>query len=135
MDLIKNKEYLNDIKSICVIELPWQKLQGKTMLITGATGMIGSCLIDVIMRKNEENLACKVYALGRNAEKVKSRFAYCFNSENFELIPHDINRPLERDFGKVDYILQLASNTHPVAYSGDPVGTITTNINRHKQSP
>ena len=28
----------------------------------------------------------------------------------------------------VDYILHLASNTHPMQYSTDPIGTITTNI-------
>lgn len=28
----------------------------------------------------------------------------------------------------VDYILHLASNTYPMPYSTDPIGTITTNI-------
>ena len=37
--------------------------------------------------------------------------------------------PFERgDLGTVDYILHLASNTHPMQYSTDPIGTITTNI-------
>ena len=37
--------------------------------------------------------------------------------------------PFERsDLGVVDYILHLASNTHPLQYSTDPIGTITTNI-------
>ena len=128
MNLIENKTYLDDINAVCAIELPWDKLFGKSMLISGATGMIGSCLIDVIMRKNQEGLNCKIYALGRNAEKAKLRFAYCYDSGNFEFIPYDINKPLECDLGCVDYILHLASNTHPVAYSGDPIGTITTNI-------
>ena len=30
--------------------------------------------------------------------------------------------------GIVDYVLHLASNTHPVAYATDPIGTVTTNI-------
>ena len=128
MNLIDNKDYLNDIDAVCTIELPWNKLSGKSMLISGASGMIGSCLIDVIMRKNQNGLNCKIYALGRNAEKAKSRFAYCYDSENFEFIPYDINKPLGHDLGRVYYILHLASNTHPVAYSGDPIGTITTNI-------
>ena len=37
--------------------------------------------------------------------------------------------PFERDdLGTVDYVLHLASNTHPLQYSTDPIGTITTNI-------
>ena len=128
MNLIENKTYSDDINAVCATELPWSKLSGKSMLISGATGMIGSCLIDVIMRKNQEGLNCKIYALGRNVEKAKSRFAYCYDNVNFEFMPYDINKPLERDLERVDYILHLASNTHPVAYSGDPIGTITTNI-------
>ena len=44
-------------------------------------------------------------------------------------IPYDINSPLIRnDLGVVDYVIHLASNTHPLQYSTDPIGTITTNI-------
>lgn len=35
---------------------------------------------------------------------------------------------MRNDIGDVDYVLHLASNTHPVAYATDPIGTITTNI-------
>ncbi|WP_298035180.1 NAD(P)-dependent oxidoreductase [uncultured Dysosmobacter sp.] len=128
MSLIDNDIYFSDVKSVCALNLPWQKLAGKLMLISGAAGMIGSCLIDVLMQKNKDGLDCKVYALGRDAAKARSRFGYHYDSANFEFIQYDINKPLACDFGRIDYILHLASNTHPVAYSGDPIGTITTNI-------
>ncbi len=128
MNLTDSKLYQSDVNAICSIDLPWNKLSGKSLLITGAAGMIGSCFIDVIMKKNRESLNCKVYALGRSAEKAKKRFAYCAHSGNFEFLQHDINKPIEFELGSVNYILHLASNTHPVAYSGDPIGTITTNI-------
>ena len=72
---------------------------------------------------------CKIYAVGRNLEKMRDRFAYCCNEDYFQMISWDINeaRVLE-DIGQVDYVLHLASNTHPVAYATDPIGTITTNI-------
>ena len=100
------------------------------MLISGATGLIGSFLVDVIMHQNKvEELQCKVYALGRSEEKAKARFGYCYESEWFQFIPYDINKPFVRDdIGDIDYVLHLASNTHPVAYATDPIGTITTNI-------
>ena len=128
MNILNSKLYIEDIETVCGLDLPWKEFEGKTLLITGATGMIGSCLIDVIMHKNKDGLACKVYALGRNGEKAKKRFGYCYDSDNFEFIPCDINEPLTCDLGRVDYILHLASNTHPAAYAGDPIGTITTNI-------
>lgn len=128
MSLIDNKMYLDDIKTVCSVSLPWEKLSDKSMLISGATGMIGSCLIDVIMQKNKDGLNCKIYCLSRSAQKARLRFAYCCDSDDFEFLPHDINKPLECNFGRVDFVLHLASNTHPAAYSGDPIGTITTNI-------
>lgn len=128
MNVFEREEYRKDVKYISGLPLPWEKLQNSSILVSGASGMIGSCLIDVLMQKNKIGLDCKIYALGRNAKKAKERFAYCDGSEYFEFIPHDINKPIERDLGRVDYVLHLASNTHPAAYSGDPIGTITANI-------
>ena len=52
-----------------------------------------------------------------------------YESSLFQFISYDINLPFVRnDIGSVDYVLHLASNTHPVAYATDPIGTITTNI-------
>ena len=40
-------------------------------MLSGATGLIGSFLVDVILEKNlKDNINCKVYALGRNEEKA-----------------------------------------------------------------
>ena len=52
--------------------LPWNKLRGKTILITGGTGLIGSFLIDVLATAE---LGCNVLMLGRSEEKAKARFA------------------------------------------------------------
>lgn len=129
MSILKNKIYTEDIKAICNLKLPWEKLEKKTMIISGATGMIGSCLIDVIMFKNRtDRLNCKICALGRDIGKARARFGYYFDSSDFEFIAHDINEPFEHDLGRGDFVLHLASNTHPVQYSTNPIGTITTNI-------
>lgn len=130
MRLIENLLYQEDIKKVVEQPLPWEKLKDKSLLVSGATGLIGSFLIDVIMFLNKERgLNCRVYALGRSEEKAKNRFDYCYESACFQFIPYDINQPLVRDdLADVDYVLHLASNTHPVAYATDPIGTITTNI-------
>lgn len=130
MELFDNLLYMEDIKYVTCLDLPWNKLQGKSLLISGATGLVGSFLVDVIMQKNSvENLNCTVYALGRNGKKAKDRFNYCWGSKFFQFSSLDINIPLVcEDIGTIDYILHLASNTHPILYSTDPIGTITTNI-------
>lgn len=127
--MIDNSIYKEDIRYVANLNLPWEKLNGKSILITGATGLIGSFLIDVLMEKNLCGLKCKIYAIGRNTEKAKVKFANHFESPFFEFVMHDINEPLQLDNVEcIDYVIHLASNTHPVAYATDPIGTITANI-------
>lgn len=126
MNLYDNTLYIEDIENVCSLDLPWEKLQDKSVLISGATGLVGSFLVDVLLSKD---IHCTVYALGRNEQKAKSRFSKWINNHSLVFIPYDINKPLEQDnLGIVDYVLHLASNTHPMQYSTDPIGTITTNI-------
>ena len=120
--MIDNSIYREDIKYVADLELPWEKLSNKSILI-------GSFLIDVLMEKNLHGLNCKVYALGRNLDKAKNRFERYWTSPLFEFVSHDINEPLELDnVDQVDFVVHLASNTHPVAYATDPIGTVTANI-------
>lgn len=130
MKIYEHPLYLEDIKNISNLPLPWDKLHHSSIMISGATGLLGSFFIDVIMYKNEtENLDCKIYALGRDFQKAKNRFAYCFTSNKFQFITCDVNNPLQiAGIGHIEYVIHMASNTHPLAYATDPIGTITTNI-------
>lgn len=130
MSLYTNDLYMEDVRRVAELELPWGKLAGKSLMLSGATGLIGSYLVDVLMEKNAtEALNCMVYALVRNEEKARSRFSRYGDDPHLVFIPYDVKFPLVRnDFDTVDYILHLASNTHPMQYSTDPIGTITTNI-------
>lgn len=126
MNLYENSLYLEDIEYVCGLDLPWEKLHGKCVLLSGATGLVGSFLVDVLLSKE---IDCTVYALGRSEEKAKKRFSKWADDSHLIFIPYDINKPLIRDdLGTVDYVLHMASNTHPMQYSTDPIGTITTNI-------
>lgn len=127
--MIHNELYYDDVQYVANLDLPWERLQNKSSLITGASGLIGSFLVDVLMYRNSfDGLNCTIYAVGRNAEKAKRRFADWWENSSFQFISHDINAPLTFGSGNVDYVLHMASNTHPVAYSTDPIGTITANI-------
>ena len=128
--MIDNRLYADDVALIADSNLPWEKLGNKSILITGASGLIGSFLIDVIMHKNcAADLNCKIIAMGRSVEKAKNRFERYWDNPCFEFLSHDINKPLVfSDDRKIDYMIHLASNTHPIAYSTDPIGTIATNI-------
>lgn len=130
MSLLDERLYLEDIKYVADLEYEWNVLEGKTLLLTGATGMIGSFLIDVIMYRNKKyGMNCKIIALGRNYEKAKMRFETYWEDICFKFINCDINDPIgEGICDAVDFIFHAASNTHPVAYATEPVQTITTNV-------
>ena len=126
MNLYNNSLYIDDVSYIASLDLPWEKLQEKSVLLSGATGLMGSFLVDALLYKN---IGCTVYALGRNERKAGERFIKWADDPHFVFIPYDINHHFERnDLGKIDYVFHMASNTHPIQYSTDPIGTITTNI-------
>lgn len=127
MRLLDNKLYKEDIDYVANIDIDWSKLENKSVMITGASGMMGSFLIDVLMAK-KDNLHCMVYALGRNESKAKERFVEYWDEECFSFVAGDINEGIHMNGIDVNYIIHAASNTHPVAYATDPIGTITTNI-------
>lgn len=130
MKLYDNKLYMEDVYNVSKIKVSWDKLKNKKIMISGATGLIGSFLIDVIMEKNiDAELNCQIYALVRNKEKAANRFFKYIDDSHLAFIMYDVNQPLKNNSMKtVDYILHLASNTHPFLYATDPIGTITTNI-------
>ena len=129
-EMIDNELYYDDVKYVANLELPWEKIKDSTVMITGASGLIGSALIDSIMYRNLHNeMNCTIFAIGRNVEKAKQRFFGYWDNDCFNFIVHDINLPLDDIFpNKIDYIIHLASNTHPVAYATEPIGTVTANI-------
>lgn len=124
-----NKIYHKDIDEIVNLSLPWEKLRNKTILISGATGMIGTVIIDVIMTRNYRfNDNINTIAVARNNDFARERFCDYFENSNFLFVSHDINLPFDLELGNIDYIIHAASNTHPIQYSTDPIGTIITNV-------
>lgn len=125
---LKSSVYKKDIDRIISLVLPWEKLKNQSLLITGASGLIGTMLVDVLMTQNEvKRLNCTIFAIGRNVEKAKERFGDYWNSPFFHFTPLDVNNPIGLS-ENVDYIIHAASNTHPRLYASDPVGSIMTNL-------
>lgn len=108
--------------------IPFEILNGKKILITGACGLIGSAIIDFLM---ENNVNCNLYALARNRCKIEKRFSSYLGCSNFHILEGDVNEPLTQDL-VFNYIINAASNANPNAYATDPVGTMWTNFNGTK---
>ena len=117
--------YIDDIVNAAKANLPWNKLDGKNILITGATGLIGSCLVDVLMHRPDQDF--QLYAMGRSRVRAERLFAEYNNRDNFHFIQQDITLPLKTEI-KFHYVIAAASGANPIAYSTDPVGTMKTNF-------
>lgn len=128
-----NPSYQKDVEKVIHTQLDWKKMSNKSLLFIGASGMIGTFLIDCLMAVNKkENLNISVYAMGRNQKKLQSRFIKYKEDPNFHLVVGDILEPLAFDI-QYDFIIHGASNTHPKAYVSDPINTIMTNIKGTEQ--
>ena len=97
----------------------WNKLRNSTVLISGGTGFIGSHLIAVIKERNQlfgDNISIICLSRGGGEEKDNVKFIKCDVSQEVQIQE------------QVDYIVHLASNTHPEQYAKNPIETITTNV-------
>ena len=125
--MISYKQYADDLDKIMALDLDWERFRGQRFLITGANGLIGSCLADFLLYLNKvKKLGMEVTLLVRNREKAMERFID-FGKEGFRVLCQDVRDPLPENLA-FDYIINAASNAHPRIYSKDPVGTLLGNI-------
>lgn len=122
-----NKILLEDITNIASSDIiSWDKLAGKSVFVTGATGLIGSQIVLGIDQHNKlYGTSIKVYALARNEQKANKLFGEC--TENVVTVLGDMCEPYSID-GDVDYIIHGASMTSSKDFVEKPVETILTGI-------
>ena len=126
--MINNQNYLNDLAKITKIGIPYQELTNKKIMITGACGLIGSYLVDLLMYYNEKyDTNIQIVATSRSEKSIKNRFNEYLNNHCFSYLIQDISEPINYD-KPVDYIIHLASNADPASFKEDPVGTIKGNV-------
>lgn len=127
MDLNKKHPlYLEDLE-IATSVANVNKIFNKSFLITGATGLVGTFLIDALMFLNKKGANISVYVVGRNKDKASQRMGEYYNNPNFSFVEQDVRNPLPSNLD-VDFVIPLASNTHPLAYSQFPIETIEINV-------
>ena len=119
------QSYSTDIQAASMQSLPWSMLSGKNILVTGATGLIGGCLVDILMSR--PGIDYHVYASGRNEERARARFSSYMSDAHFHFIRHDVTNPLESDL-TFHYIILAASNASPNFFAQSPVEVIKANV-------
>lgn len=115
-----------DLERIAASDMiDWEKLQGKTVLVTGATGLIGGLFAKALVCAGvQRGLKIRVLAAVRNAEKAKRGLGR-FLEHGMELLVCDILSPIQTE-EKIDYILHGAGMTASKDFVDRPVETILT---------
>ncbi len=129
-----NPLYKEELESILSDEnIPLKSLEGKTVLITGITGLLGGNLANALLYANRKwGLGCRVIGLVRNLDKAKEKFSKQLQEQiGLELIEGDVisfacDSP-------VHYIFHAASQTSSKGFVETPVDTIDCIVNGTKR--
>lgn len=126
MDNKEKNVLAEDFEAVAQSDLPWEAFKGRSFVVTGATGLVGSLLVRALLYCDQvHGLGIKVYALVRNVEKAKQIFGET-NAPEY-LVADLAKDEIAGDF-VCDYVIHAAAVTTSKLMVSDPVGTIRTAI-------
>ena len=124
--------FKQDIETVVNADfIPWEKLNNKTIFITGATGLIGYTLVNALVKAGtEKGLNMNLILLVRDRKKAEERFKNVLDSDGKHIvfIEDSVERidPGKLDSHQIDFIIHSASNTSSKGFVTNPVETIDT---------
>ena len=125
MKLRENSLYRKDLGKALSMVLDLDKLEGKAILITGATGLICSSIVDLLLFCNESRKTKIIlYIAVRSESNAYQRFA---ENESLHYLYYEANESIKFNV-KVDYIIHGASNAYPKLIMNCPVETMNANF-------
>ena len=133
VDMGKNTILQKDMEDLATVSPILRELRNVTVLVTGATGLIGRHCISALMALNDlYDANIRVVALARNQEKAEDLFQDFLHSENLQLVYADLlsDWQIEED---LDYIIHGASATDSSFFVEHPVETIDLAVNGTKK--
>jgi UDP-glucuronate decarboxylase len=119
----------DDIERVHSSSIPWGLLDGKTVLVLGATGMLPAAMVDALMaaRAGPGKIDVRIVALVRSSERARLRFNHWLRDDGFSLLIQDVTQPVRSGL-KPQFIVHAASPASPKFYRPDPVGTMLPNV-------
>ena len=119
-----------DVDAILARDLPWHKLSGAKVLVTGAAGFLGGYLTRTLLALHaagKVDAPVRVVAMVRSLPRARTRFADLLQRSDFELFEWDLNRIAVPELPRCSHVLHAASQASPRFYGSDPVGTLMPN--------
>ncbi len=117
-----------DLAEILARPLPWADLAGKTILVSGAGGMIPAYAVYTLLALNERDAAgIRVLGMVRDVDKARRFFGAVADRADFELVAGDVAKEISLD-RTVDMVIHGASPARPSLHAASPVDTIRANV-------
>ncbi len=117
-----------DVSEIIGRDLPWELLDGSTVLVTGANGMLPSYVVHTLLGLNDtRDAGITVIGLVRNEAKARRILGPVLSRPDFRLLATDVTELHDLD-GPLDLVVHGASAARPVLHASDPVATIKANL-------
>ena len=126
--VLYSDSYWQDAAEVVGVIPSKSDLFNRTILITGATGMICSAVVDLLHWMNchlDANI--HIILAGRSEERTRNRFPFMAGNTHISFLPYDATSS-DRINIKADYIIHGASNADPASFTKQPVETMLANI-------
>lgn len=129
MLLYDQKQWQDDLDEVIGVLPELADMKGKSILITGAAGLICSAVVDILFRYNDiHNAGIRILAAGRWPEEMEKRFGEMVKRPDFIFVRYDASRTDNELNLPCDYIIHGASNAFPGMIIKEPVETMLSNF-------
>ena len=129
MIVFDSKQWLSDVDEVIQSLPELSEMAGKSVLITGAAGLICSSVVDILFRYNDtHDVPIHIYAAGRWPEEMTGRFGGLVDRDDFSFVVYDAARTDNHLDVHADYIIHGASNAFPGLIVKEPVETMLSNF-------
>ncbi len=126
-ELVSENVY-KDIEVITKADIPWNLLKGKSLLITGADGLIGYYLVLALLAKNDEDqMNIRVLGIVQNMKRAKAKYQAVLERGDVVFFEQNVCETFAFN-EKSDFVIHMANQENTWHFEHDPIGALNTNL-------